>query len=195
MEMQHVNVKLLVEDPAGVEFERLIPVFNTWIQGQVFEGRLLDIADYHHVKEGPGVVLIGHDGDYSVDNTDNRLGIRYNRKMPYPGSNLDRLEHACRAALEACQRLEAEANLAAKIRFNGQDVEVFINDRLLAPNREETREALRAELNAFAEKLFRDAEYSLSFETDPRKLLGIRLKASRPFSAADLLGNLAYQLT
>ena len=29
---------------------------------------------------GPGVMLIGHQADYSVDNTDDRLGVRYNRK-------------------------------------------------------------------------------------------------------------------
>src|ERR1700681_4050074 len=152
MEMQHVNVKLLVRNPEGVDLEPLIPVFHGWIQNQVGEGLLLDIADYRHVHAGPGVVLIGHEGDYSVDNTDNRLGVRYNRKAALDGNNQDRLEQATRAALTACQRLEADPRLGGKLRFNGQEIEIFINDRLLAPNSEETGEAVNSDFQTFFKK-------------------------------------------
>jgi hypothetical protein len=190
MELQHVNVKLLLKNPEGVDLEPLIPVFHSWIQGQVFEERLLDIADYRHVPAGPGVVLIGHEGDYSVDNTDGRLGVRYNRKAVLNGSNGDRLKQAARAALKACQRLETETSLGGKLRFNGQDVEVFINDRLLAPNREDTRKAFNSDFKHFAEELFRGSEYSLSYDSDPRKLLAVSLRAFRPFAIAELLESL-----
>ncbi len=196
MELQHVNVKLLVKDPEGVDLERLIPVFHSWIQDQIFEDRLLDIADYRHVHHGPGVVLIGHEGDYSVDNTDGRLGVRYNRKTPIDGSNLAgdneaRLKQAARAVLNACQRLEAEPNLNGKLCFNGQDMEISINDRLLAPNRDETREALDQDFKEFARELFRGNEYSLSYDSAPRKLFSASLRTSRPFSVAELLENLS----
>src|SRR5580693_7012882 len=106
MELQHVNVKLLVQNQGEIDLEPLIPVFHGWIQDQVGEGLLIDIADYRHVDGGPGVVLIGHEGNYSVDNTDHRLGIRYNRKAVLDGNNQDRLKQAAHAALKACQRLE-----------------------------------------------------------------------------------------
>jgi hypothetical protein len=191
MDFQHVNVKLLVNDPGGVDLEPLIPIFHRWIQGRVFEELLLDIADYRHVYAGPGVVLIGHQADYSVDNTDNRLGVRYNRKAPLDGSNQNRLIQAARAALTACRHFEAEAGLQGKLRFNGQDVEIFINDRLLAPNDDATRAALKPEFDSFAATLFGGSDYALSYNTDPRRLLSVSLKASRPFTVADLLVNLA----
>src|SRR5882724_12691171 len=125
MQLQHVNVKLLVRNTEEVHLEPLIPVFHGWIQNQVGEGLLLDVADYRHVPAGPGVVLIGHEGNYSVDNTDNRLGVRYNRKAALEGSNEDRLKQAARAALTACQRLEAEVRLGGRLRFNGQEIEIF----------------------------------------------------------------------
>jgi hypothetical protein len=190
MNIQHVNVKLLVKNPEQVDLEPLIPVFHNWIQGQVCEELLLDVADYRHVFAGPGVVLIGHEADYSVDNTDNRLGIRYNRKGVLDGSNQDRLQQAARAALTACQRLEAEPRLEGRLRFNGQEFEVFINDRLVAPNCAATREAIRPELQIFSEKLFRGKEFSLSYATDPRRLFAVSVKCSEPFPAADLLENL-----
>ncbi len=190
MELQHVNVKLLVKNPQEVDLEPLIPVFHGWIQDQVCEELLLDVADYRHVYAGPGVVLIGHECNYSVDNTDNRLGVRYNRKAVLDGSNQDRLKQAVRAALTACQRLEAEPRLEGRLHFNGQEIEVFINDRLVTLNRDATREAVRPDFQMFFQKLFRGSEYSLSYGNDPRSLFAVCVKASQTFSVADLLENL-----
>ena len=190
VQLQHVNVKLLLRNPEEVDLEPLIPVFHDWIRDQVGEGLLLDVADYRHVDAGPGVVLIGHEGNYSVDNTDNRLGVRYNRKAVLDGSNQDRLKQAARAALTTCQRLEADPRLGGKLRFNGQEIEIFINDRLLAPNSDATREAFDSDFQIFFEKLFRGREFSMSYGSDPRKLFAVSVKAAQPFPVTDLLKNL-----
>jgi hypothetical protein len=192
IELQHVNVKLLVGNPpgSGPDLEPLIPIFHSWIQNQVFGELLLDVADYRHVPAGPGVMLIGNEGDYSVDNTGNRLGIRYNRKAPLDGDNQDRLRQAARFAVVAAQRLEAEPKLAGQLRFGGSELELFFNDRLLVPNLPGTREAVQPELDAFLKKLLRGAEFSLSYGADPRRLFSVSVKTSRPFSLADLLANL-----
>lgn len=190
MNLQHVNVKLMVDSPADADLAALIPIFHAWIQGQVFEELLLDVADYRHVPAGPGVVLIGHQANYSVDNTDNRLGVRYNRKAELDGGNQDRLAQATRAALIACRRLEAEPTVAGKFQFNGRELEIFINDRLLAPNSELTFAEARPDLERFAERLFGGPQYSLTHNRDPRKLFGVSLKASNSFPLATLLKNL-----
>lgn len=190
MNLQHANVKLLLENPAEVHLDALIPIFHSWIRDKVFDELLLDIADYQHVPDGPGVVLIGFDGDYSVDNTDHRLGVRYNRKTPLDGSNQDRLMQATRAALTAAQRIEADSRLDGKFRISGQEIEIYFNDRLLAPNNEATRQAAEPELKSFLQKLFGGADFSLSYPSDSRKLFGVTAHASRPFSADDLLANL-----
>jgi hypothetical protein len=131
--------------------------------------------------------LIGHEGNYSVDNARNRLGVRYNRKAVLDGSNQDRLIQATRAALTACRRLEAEPRLGGRFRFNGQDIEIFINDRLAAPNNAATREAFDADFQLFSRKLFRGNDYSISYGTDPRSLFTTFVKASRPTPVAELL--------
>jgi hypothetical protein len=191
MQLQHVNVKLLIQDRDSA-LEPLIPVFHGWIESRAEEDELLiDVADYSHVPAGPGVVLIGHEGNYSVDNTGNRLGVRYNRKAAVDGSNQDRLTQATRAALTACRRLEAEPRLGGKFRFNGQDIEIFINDRLIAPNNAATREAFDADFQLFSRKLFRGKEYSISYGDDPRSLFTAFVKTARPIAVADLLEALA----
>jgi hypothetical protein len=190
MELQHVNVKLRVNDAGEQDMEALIPVFHRWIREQALDGLLLDVADYRHVPSGPGVVLIGHEADYSVDNADNRLGVRYNRKAAGNGSNLDRLTQAARAALTACQRLETDPELGGAIRFNGRELEVFFNDRLLVPNNAETRRATAPELDAFFDKLFSGGGYSLSYPDDPRRLFAVSVQTERAFPSANLLANL-----
>ncbi|MGC2329922.1 MAG: hypothetical protein WA581_00575 [Candidatus Acidiferrales bacterium] len=191
--LQHVNVKLFLADAAGLNLEPLIPVFHSWITGSAFNEMLLDVADYRHVPSGPGVVVIGHEADYAVDNAGGRLGVRYNRKAAVEGDNAFVLQQAARAALTAYRRLEEEPRLGGKLRFNGREIEIFVNDRLLAPNRVETFEAVRTDLEAFARKLFRGAGDSLSYDStrDPRSLFSVTLKSSRAFSAAELLQNLA----
>jgi hypothetical protein len=192
MEMQHVNVKLLVENPGNVDLEPLVPIFHCWIRDQVCEELLLDVADYRHVEAGPGVVLIGHQANYSVDNADGHLGIRYNRKAVVDGTNQDRLEQAGRAALAACQRLESEPTLNGKLRFNGHELEVFVNDRLLAPNLETTRGAAEPDLRAFFQKLFGGSDFSLSYNNgDSRLPFSVSIRTSQPFSVSNLLNNLA----
>jgi hypothetical protein len=192
MQLQHVNVKLFVQNPDGAGLEPLIPVFHGWIESRTEDEELLiDVADYTHVPAGPGVVLIGHEGNYSVDDTGNRLGVRYNRKAILDGGNQDCLAQAARAALTACRRLEAEPRLGGKFRFNGRDIEIFVNDRLVAPNNAATRVAVDADLHLFSRKLFRGKEYSISYGTDPRSLFTAYLKAARPFSVTELLEALA----
>ena len=198
IEMQHINVKLLLKESTQLDLDPVIPVFHGWIQQQVADELLLDVADYRHVQAGPGVVLIGHEADYSLDDADGRLGVRYNRKAILDGSNQDRLTQAARSAMTACVRLQQDTRLNGKLNFNGQDVEIFINDRLLAPNTAATREAVKPEFHAFADKLFGGREYSQAFgsesssgeSADPRRLLTVSLHAARPFTIEDLMDNL-----
>jgi hypothetical protein len=191
LELQHVNVKLILRDAKDLRLEPLVPIFQNWIESQGDGELLIDVADYQHVEGGPGVILIGYEGNYSVDNTDNRLGVRYNRKAALDGSNQDRLKQATRAALEAFQRLEADPRLGGKLHFDGQEIEIFVNDRLLAPNNHATREASEADFRDFSRQLFRASEFSISHLGEPRSLFTMSLKAARPFSIAELLQNLA----
>jgi hypothetical protein len=190
MEFQHVNVKLFVKNAEELDLEILIPVFHRWIQDQTRGDLLLDVADYRHVRSGPGVVLIGHQGNYSLDNGGGQLGVRYNRKAVLEGSNQDRLVQATQAALAACRRLETEPLLDGRIQFNGREIEVSINDRLLAPNTPATRSAADAEFQILFSTLFGDVEYTASYPQDPRSLFSVRVKTSQAVDTTALLRNL-----
>jgi hypothetical protein len=187
IELQHVNVKLLVDDPAKVDLAALVPVFHRWIQGQICDELLIDVADYSHVPDGPGILLVGHQADYSVDNTDGRLGIRYNRKAPLEGTNTDRLVQAFASALRAAQRLEEEPALNGTVRFNGREVEVFFNDRLLTPNDPATRSAVEPQIKRFLDPIFGEHDYSISAIQDSRRLLTFRVRSAKALGVAEIL--------
>src|SRR5574341_844088 len=129
MDIQHLNVKFFVENPEAIDLEAFLVIFNRWIQDHVCEELLIDVADYRHVFAGPGVVLIGHEANYSMDNTSNRLGLLYNRKAIMNGNVHDRLQRVVRSTLLACQRLEADPLLQGKLKFNGQQVQLLIKKK------------------------------------------------------------------
>src|SRR5437764_1537417 len=103
--IQHVRVKIFASESARADLGDAIPAFHRWIQDRVCPEMLIDVADYRHVPNGPGVVLMGHEAAYSLDNTKGRLGLLYNRRLA-GGAAQENLRQAYDAAVAACQRLE-----------------------------------------------------------------------------------------
>jgi hypothetical protein len=139
--IQHVNVKVFAKAP--VDLRLALTVFHRWIQEGACEELLIDVADYSHVPAGPGVILIGHEANYSLDNRANRLGLLYNRKAPLGRSDEENVAQAIRAALTACRKLEGELEFEGKLIFDTGELEITINDRMLAPNTDEAFASLR----------------------------------------------------
>jgi len=179
MELQHLNIKIFAEPSPKLEREKFTPVFQGWIQRQYCDELLIDVADYLHVPAGPGIVLIGYEADYFMDETDQRLGLRYNRKTALPGENRKRFAQALKAALQACLKLEKEPLLGGNLRFDRKEIELLVNDRALAPNTSEIRARHEAELKAFFDSLYRSQgiAYSLQYQGDPRARFGLHAKA------------------
>lgn len=186
MDIQHLNIKLFLDDSKAVNVADFIGIFNGWIQTQAAEELLIDVADYAHVPAGPGVLLIGHEANYSLDNTGNRPGLLYNRKARVEGSLQARLTQAARAAISAARRLETEHGFT----FNGQALQLFINDRLLASNTSETLAALTPELHPFFSRLYASADYALDWVSDPRERFTVNVTTTATVDLATLLHNL-----
>lgn len=147
MDLHRINIKFYLEDSAALAPEKAASVFSNWIP-QTSDEVLVDVADYSHVGNGPLTLLVGHDANYSLDNTDGRPGLFYARKQPLAGDLAARLAAAFRAALKACRRLEEEPELAGAVRFRGNEILLVANDRLQAPNNPSTLQALQPALDS-----------------------------------------------
>jgi hypothetical protein len=172
--IQHVTVKIFASEPALIDLGDAIPIFHGWIQNHVFPELLIDVADYRHVPNGPGVMLIGHEANYSLDMTKGRLGLLYYRKQP-GGSAQENLRQAYDATISACNRLKQEPAFAGKLKFTSE-CEFAINDRLLAPNQEETYLTLKPEFDRFFAALWGPAAYSMERRGEPRELFRVAVK-------------------
>ena len=99
-------------------------------------------------------------------------------------------ETSVAAALAAAERLQRDTRLKGKLNFNGHEIEIVINDRVLAPNNEQTRESAEPEIKSFLDQLFATGSYSLAYPTERRRLFGVMATAASEFSIPELLANL-----
>ena len=189
IDLQRLNVKLYLEPGSSLPPEEAFRVFSQWIPESRDE-ILIDVADYAHIDRGPQTVLVGHDANYALDNTDGRLGLLYGRKTETDGPVEDRLRRAFAAALKACRRLEEHPDLTGKVRFCGSEALLVVNDRLRAPNTEATLEALRGDLDGFLHLLFADGPARIRRDPDPRERLTLRIEAQEDLPVASLLARI-----
>lgn len=186
MSIDHVNIKIFARQPYPADLADAIPVFHHWIQDHILDELMIDIADYRHVPDGPGVMLIGDAADYGLDQASGRLGLLYNRKRPAEGSFEDKLRDAFASAFAACQLLEEDSAFRGKLKFDAGDCEVIINDRLLAPNTDETWQALKPDLERFFNNLYGEKAHTLEHVGEPRERFRAAVRSSRPIDISGL---------
>ena len=183
--LRHVNVKIFPSQPQGapgVAAEAVLAaapaVFHRWIRENVCEELLIDVADYRHVPAGPGVVLVGHEANYSLDNGGNRLGLLYNRKAPVEAGAEENVAQALRAALAACRRLEAEPEFVGLLQFGpARELEIIVNDRALAPNTDEAFASLKPAVERALAATYGAVEFGIERLGDARERLRIAVHA------------------
>jgi hypothetical protein len=178
---RRIKVKYFVQDPAKLDLPALTPVFHRWIQERRVPGLLLDVADYKHVQDGPGIVLIGHDADYSLDLNGGRAGLVYDRKRGWQeGDSLaERVRIVLQGALVGCQTLESD--LAGGLRFQLDEAELSLVDRLATPNEPAVYEAASAEIRPALDEFYGRDNYTLTRASeDPRHTLTMVIRAKQP---------------
>jgi hypothetical protein len=173
MQAKRLAVKIYAVEARPLE--RFIPVFHRWIREKLFEELAIDVADYGHVADGPGVALIGHAYDYYWDIGEGRPGLVYTRKRdPKPES--ERLGDAIFQLVRGARLLEADPELSG-LRFRSEELYVKALDRLNAPATDAGFAALRTELTALGQKLHPGAAVTVDREGEARDALTVRLKA------------------
>lgn len=147
-ELVKLDLKVLArEGGTEISAEEFIPVFHRWITERTLPELLIDVADYSHVHEGPGVLLVGHDAIYAYDLSRGEPGLLYSRRRE-TGPELQgiggldrRLGSLLDCAFRACDLIEAEPELGGRVAFDRNRLELSVNDRLV-PRDDETASAL-----------------------------------------------------
>jgi hypothetical protein len=181
------QVKIFLDDPGAIDLALFQAIFQRWIQQKLLPGQLVDVADYRHVPDGPGIILIGHDADYSIEPRNGRLGLLFTRKHRPDEDVQAQLRSSLRLALAACQLLETEDAFFPRLRFRADELEIRYPDRLKFPNVPQTFSLIRADLNAVLSELYGEDTLDVSrVSQDPRYLFTVEVHGEGANSVADL---------
>ena len=153
MNPNRICVKLFATETPAAKILDCVPVFHKWIQKRnVADHLLIDVADYSHVWQGPGIMLVAHEANFNTDQTAGRLGLQYQRKRPMEGDFAARVGFAIKAVATACAQLETD--LPGKINFLGNEIQISLNDRLAAPSGQEALKSMESGLSGLLAKLY-----------------------------------------
>ena len=173
MNWHKLGLRFNVEAPEKTTAADFIPVFHRWIQGQVVEDHLLiDVHDYSHVQDGPGVLLVAHEGQFSLNLEDGQPAFFYVRKRPLEGSPEECLRRVFKTTLSAASMLEREG-----IAFKDGQFDVLVNDRLNASTAEDAAQ-LETVLSDFLGERVEGAEFSVTHSQEPTQRLTLRVESS-----------------
>lgn len=150
MDSQRFAAKLFTLPAAPVPTHDFVLFFHRVIQGSLLEETTIDVADYSHVPDGPGVMLICHEAHYSMDRGGGRLGLRCATKRGATGDTAARIRRVLLKTLKLAALMEGHEIFGGRVRFDTQSALVSIEDRLVAPPTQETFDAFAPELAAVA---------------------------------------------
>ncbi len=186
MELQHFVAKIHVDGPLGFDPAKVVDVLHKWVAAQSVPGVLLiDVAELLHVPNGPGVIAVGHEADYSLDQTGGIWGVLHRRKTVFPGSNADRIVQALKGAAQTALRLE-EA-FSGTLKVSRTTFELIVNDRGLAPNTPETYAAAQPEIEAALRTLLGHGDFQVTrHDRERRERFGVTVKSAKPYDLAAL---------
>jgi len=174
MEFSRLGIKIFAANADAVRAKDFVPIFHSWIQKQCVENhQLIDVHDYSHIHHGPGILLVAHEGNFSTDMEDGKLGLAYFRKQPAESTTEDALRASLNSALLAASLLEAEPSLGGRLRFRRDELVVIANDRLLAANTAPVFDELKPTLG----KVFGTKANLVQVNAGTKERLTIRVQA------------------
>jgi hypothetical protein len=144
------------------------------------------------MPNGPGIVLISHEANFSLDCAHGRKGLLYQRKQPFPVATTleQRLAATFRHTVSAAARLESDAEFAGKAKFKTDAIELRIADRLHAPSTPETFSAVKLDLESFLLKLLGGASFHLQPHNNRERPFEVTIQTDGTRSVGDLLSRL-----
>jgi hypothetical protein len=190
---KRISVKLLVENPQDVNHAGLVPVFQRWIQQHTVEGLLIDVAVYEHVYNGPGTILIAHEGDFVYTGSDGRDGLQYVLKTSDAETLTDAVAIALRRAVDAAEKLQNEPELGG-IRLNFCEIQIAILDRLNYPNQPEIVTQVQEVIQAQAKQLTGSEVTVQVASDDVRQPITVVLQLETPITSEQVSRLVAAQV-
>ena len=172
-------IKIFFADGIVVDPPLMVALFHEWIRNKIVEGMLIDVADYKHVHEGPSIVLVGHDVDYTLDLSEARPGLMVTRKHPTPSDLAEDIRQGVRRVLSAARALQRRTDPHPPVRFRTDELRVQVIDRLRFPQSADAVEAVSRAIEPLFAKLFDPSGFTIeNAAADARMPVTLRVRAA-----------------
>jgi hypothetical protein len=189
MKSEKLQIKFFARPNTAFDIETVVPVFHRFIREHAFDELMIDVADYKHVKNGPGVVLVGDANDYYLDEGEGRPGLMFSRKRHGSGPE-GRLREGFARALKACTLLEAAPELSGKLTFATDEILIRLPDRLRAPNDDASFAQASGDVSPLLDELYGAGQCSIQRCAAAPEPLSLRVKAKSARTLSELLSSI-----
>jgi hypothetical protein len=184
MDVERFCLKFLAQRP--VDEAVFIPIFHEWIRLKKLPGTLIDVADYRHVPEGPGIMLISHEINYAMDHLGGQFGLSAQRKLGPGATHQERIVDLAKRLVLFGSLLETDGRVE-DLQLEGGRFLYQANDRLRAPNTDEAFADLKPDLEAAATALYGEQRVSITrVENNPRDRLSAIVETTGTVELASL---------
>ena len=178
MELQKFAIKLFLNMHESYSSKDFIPVFHSWIQDKVVSDHLLiDVADYSHIQDGPGMMLIAHEGNFSLDQESLQPGIMYMRKTEIAGSFKERFNTVLSTVIKAANRL-SDININKHVDFKPNLFRFIANDRLYAENTADNQDLYKQKIQKALDGKYPGRQFEFGDVSDKNERLAFTVNFS-----------------
>tara|TARA_Y100001968_G_C19202964_1_gene640894 strand:+ start:127 stop:723 length:597 start_codon:yes stop_codon:yes gene_type:complete len=182
VKLQKFGIKLFFELNKSYIAKSFISVFHNWIQEKSIKDHLLiDVADYSHMLDGPGVMLIGHEGNFSLDQENNKYGLLYMRKTMIEGDFTYRFNKVLSILIDAANRLKDDNYFS----YINNSFRFISNDRLNAVNTIENQELYKEKINIIIKKKYPNSIVRFEDFSSVDERLAFSIKLNNEISILD----------
>lgn len=192
MELERFCLKFFARPDTDIDDEVFITIFHEWIRYQKLSGVLLDVADYRHVPNGPGVMLITHEINFAMDRSNGRFGLFAQQKLNQADNRRGQILDLVRATIAFGALLESDWRVKKNLSVEAGQFHLMSNDRLLLPNTHAAYTNLLPNLEAATAIVYPGRDVSIArVENDPRERLTTVVDAGTSISMKELMATVA----
>ncbi len=178
MDLQKFGVKLFFNTNGSYSSKDFVPVFHNWIQDKAIDDHLLiDVTDYSHILDGPGVMLIAHEGNFSLDQESQQPGIMYMRKTDISGSFTERFNKVLSTVIKAANRL-SDKDVSKQVDITLNSFRFIANDRLYAENTADNQDLYKQKIQKALDGRYPDSQFEFGDVSDENERLAFTVNFS-----------------
>jgi hypothetical protein len=169
MQLKKLAIKIPFSRAELPSTERWIELMNVWIRDNVIPGTLIDVADYSHMVNGPGIVLVAHEYILSLDHQNGWSGLRISSRRDTGKEAKDELKGLVSILAKASISVSGEFDLS----LDTSRVEISALDRLNQGGKDEIIALAKEVLGSTGEE---------RSPRDAKALPGVDINLSEAFS-------------